>query len=433
MFLEFCSVIQIRNQTSRELTQNIMTYLINSFNTLENQISSPLGLYFHFPYCSQRCPYCNFTLTTADIDHQNYLEASVLEFESRLYELMSLGWTPQPLQSIYVGGGTPGLWAPDKLKSFIDHVKSRLGFQDEIEITLEANPGEVTQDLTRAWFKIGINRLSLGAQSMRTHALQRLGRTHHPDDVKRTVTLARQSGIHRINIDLMHGMYGEGIEEALADLDEVIALSPSHISLYQLTIEPQTQFYARVQRGEQLLEHDDTLLSVYRALEQRLQQHHFTLYEVSNAALHGEVSKHNMLYWTMGQYLGIGVGAHGRVDLPYDKEGPRGLRWQNIKSTRVYLDRLSSSSGHAVIEEERQQLNAEALDEERVLVGLRLKQGLKITPRLELRFGEHAAKLVDQGLLEFTLPDSKAPWGRWKASETGRDLLNHVTTALILG
>ena len=410
-----------------------MTYLINSFNTLAGDNAPPLGLYFHFPYCSQRCPYCNFTLTTTEIDHQSYLETSLKELKMRFRELTSLGWTPQPLQSIYLGGGTPGLWDPRQLNAFLSAVETLLGFSAEIEVTIEANPGEVTSNLTQAWTAAGVNRLSLGAQSMRELTLKRLGRTHLPRDVQRSVEFARKSGIERINVDLIHGLHGEGVAEALADLDMLITLDPSHISLYQLTIEPQTQFHVRAQRGERLLEPDETLLSIYHALERRLQEHHYSLYEVSNAALPHEESRHNMLYWTMGQYLGIGVGAHGRVHLPPDAEGTRGLRWQNIRSTRAYLNRLSSGEEHVTIEEERQPLNAEALDEERVLVGLRLRQGLAITPSLERRFGEYAARLVGEGLLDFTLPNEDAPWGRWSASKRGRDLLDHVSTRLILG
>jgi len=400
---------------------------------LQDKISSSLGLYFHFPYCSQRCPYCNFTLTTSKIDHQAYLESSLSEFDARIAELKSLGWTPQPLQSLYFGGGTPGLWATEQLHLFIHHVKHVLGSSHEIEITLEANPGEVTQALTDAWAEAGVNRLSLGAQSMRKDTLKKLGRTHVPEDIEHAVDLARQSGIQRVNLDLIHGMYGEGVEEALADLDAILALSPSHISLYQLTIEPKTKFYVRAQRGEQLLEPDEQLLTIYDALEHRLNQHHFSLYEVSNASLPGEESKHNMLYWTMGQYLGIGVGAHGRVDLPSDEKGARGLRWQNIRSTQRYLKQRISSSECVLIEEERQWLDSEALDEERILVGLRLNQGVAITPELELRFGEHAARLVEKGLLEFTLPEAHAIWGRWRASRRGRQLLDSLTTSLILG
>jgi putative oxygen-independent coproporphyrinogen III oxidase len=393
-----------------------------------------LGLYFHFPYCSHRCPYCDFTLTTEAIPHKDYLEACIREINNRIESLGRESWQPRPLTSLYFGGGTPGLWATEELGQFIHFCRKKFGFSAEIEITLEANPAEINLPLLTSWANLGINRLSLGVQSMRQSVLDRLGRKHTPTQVKQVVNWARLANIQRVNLDLIHGLSGEGVAEALFDLEALLTLNPSHISLYQLTIEPQTSFGARARRGEQLLEPEEELLKIYRALSQRLKQAQMPLYEVSNAALKGEESQHNLLYWTMGDYLGIGTGAHGRVNLPGQE--PRGVRWQNIRSPKEYLKAgLTSSNDHllSLIEEEHGQLNIEALDEETVIVGLRLRQGLILSQSLLDRYSANAQLLIQEGLLHQVPSSTSAPLGRWIATARGTELLDHLCFRLILG
>lgn len=417
-----------------------------------------LGLYVHFPYCSQRCPYCDFTLTTAPIPHQAYLQATLGELEQRLREFYELGWTGQALTSLYFGGGTPGLWSSKSIGAFIERSAQLLGFRNDIEITLEANPAEVNLSTLHEWRAIGVNRLSLGAQSMRVESLKRLGRTHLPEDVREVVDWARLVGLERVSLDLIHGLSGEGERDALYDLNEILSLSPSHISLYQLTIEAQTHFGARSRRGETLIEPEERLISIYNALADRLSEAGYPLYEVSNASLQGEESKHNLLYWTMGEYLGIGTGAHGRIDLPPQLSSPfsthpkerRALRWQNIRSPKDYLKFSKAEISLQKLEEERAELDEEALDEERVLVGLRLMDGLKVTRELENRYGAHARQLESEGLLKIDqhahqVYPQRDPFNVntneeegilprwWIPTPRGREILDHVAYRLILG
>ena len=399
------------------------------------KINSQLGLYFHFPYCARRCPYCDFTLTTSPIPHHDYLVATLRELDARLEELNALNWSSQPLVSLYLGGGSPSLWEPTELGQLIDGVTDRLGFQSGAEITIEANPEEIDVGKVSAWKSFGINRVSLGVQSMREEGLQALGRQHSPQQVYEAVQLIREVGISRLNIDLIHGLRGEGSADALFDLEAALALDVGHLSLYQLTVEDKTDFGYRAKRGEQLIEPEERLIMIADELHRRLEEKGFRLYEVSNAARPGEEAVHNSLYWTMGQYLGIGAGAHGRIDLPSHGGELRALRWQNSSSPKRYLRQALHGEvlDLGLVEDERTVLDQEEVDEERLLVGLRLEQGVVITASVLERYQQHAQKLIEQGLLILSPPDISAPLGRWRASKQGRSLLDHVTMKLILG
>ena len=410
----------------------------NRQKTLKYKINKPLGLYIHFPYCSRRCPYCDFTLTTTAIPHDNYLKASIKELKLRLNELESYSWSKRPLTSLYFGGGTPGLWEPQCIEKWVNQCRQSFQFQEDIEITIEANPAEITLPLLQAWSDIGINRLSLGVQSMRINTLKRLGRKHNPEQVKQVVSWLKLSKIKELSVDLIHGLVGDGVKEALEDLEAVLSLSPQHISLYQLTIEEKTSFGLRAARGEKLIEPDEKLIKIYRALSERLEQAGMSLYEVSNAASSKHEAKHNSLYWTMGDYIGIGTGAHGRVIIDQSSKS-YGIRWQNIRSPQKYIETCSSNSFSVenqslnTIEEERGEIDQEGLNEETILVGLRLKKGFLLTEELLFRYGKHAQDLIKEGLLLHTPTNAGEPWGRWQATERGREILDHVCYKLILG
>lgn len=398
--------------------------------------SSPLGLYFHFPYCSKRCPYCDFTLTTKPIPQRIYLEATLAELHARIEELTRLGWKSKPLISLYFGGGTPSLWNTEELEQFIEAVRSMLGFTSEIEITMEANPDEIDFPLIQAWAALGINRVSLGVQSMREAALKTLGRSHTPAQVKKVVEWIKTAGIQRTSVDLIYGQAGEGVEEILFDLNQILALDIGHISLYELTIEDKTEFGVRTRRGEVLHATEERIIELDQAIRGCLEMNGYHLYEVSNACRVGEEAVHNSLYWTMGQYLGIGAGAHGRVDLPLDERSQAtSLRWQNSTSPSRYLQAALAFSPPDLgsIEGERGLLDSDALDEERVLVGLRLARGVTLTSKLKQRYESHATALINTGLLGYSEPTPQAPHGRWFATVEGRQLLDHVSMKLILG
>jgi putative oxygen-independent coproporphyrinogen III oxidase len=393
-------------------------------STSAPQAPPPLGLYLHFPYCSHRCPYCDFTLTTRPIPHEAYLEAVVAELKARVSALED----PRPLVSVYLGGGTPGLWSPRAVGRWLEAAAGLLGFEGGAEITLEANPGELTWERAREWSAAGVNRLSLGAQSLSEERLRRLGRLHTPDDVRRAVGWARAAGVERVSLDLIHGLEGQGVEGALSDLEGALALGPDHVSLYQLTVEPKTAFGARARRGERLVEPDEALADIYEALSARLSGAGLPLYEVSNAARPGFEAVHNSLYWRMGRYLGVGAGAHGLL-WGGEERVARGGRWQNERHPDRYI--AAALSGALVrVEEERGSLDAEALCDERVLVGLRLSEGVEVTSLMRERFGARASRQVAAGLLEEVLGARGEV--RWRASPRGRLILDHLTWRLLV-
>ena len=335
---------------------------------------------------------------------------------------------PRPLVSVYLGGGTPGLWSTRAVAEWLKAADSCLGVRAGAEVTLEANPGELTPQLAREWAAAGVRRLSLGAQSLNADRLRQLGRLHSPDDVRRAVGWARAAGIERVSVDLIHGLEGQGAEGALSDLEEALALDPEHISLYQLTVEPRTSFGARARRGERLVEPDDALASTYEALAARLSAAGLPLYEVSNAARPGHEAVHNSLYWRMGRYLGVGAGAHGLL-WGGEERGARGARWQNERHPGRYIA-AALSGDLSRVEEERDALDAEELCDERLLVGLRLFEGVVVTPLLRERVGDRARRQVEAGLLEEVAGAGGEV--RWRATPRGRLLLDHLTWRLLV-
>ena len=375
-----------------------------------------LGLYVHFPYCNRRCPYCDFTLTTSAIPHEQYLQAVLSELTSLVDR-----FAPFPsLTSLYIGGGTPGLWNPKSLNSLVDTVDHLIGFHSNAELTLEANPAELTLSLAKEWKHAGFNRLSLGIQSFSADTLIRLGRTHNPDEARQAVGWARIAGFDNLNIDLIHGLHGQGVTGALEDLKSALAVDPEHISLYQLTIEPQTQFGARAKRGERLNDPEELLTEEYIQLSKALSIAGRPLYEVSNAARPGRESKHNQLYWKGAQYLGVGTGAHGLIQ---SRNQPQyAWRWQNIRKPSEYIKRALMKQS---VTEETSLLDEVAICEEKVLVGLRLTEGLKASPQMKEKYGQRALQLVAEGLLSIQ-------GDQWYATSKGRLLLDHLTTRLLI-
>lgn len=386
--------------------------------SLDLSANPPLGIYLHFPFCAQRCPYCDFTLTTRAFSHERYADAILAEFKARLAQMENA----PALTSLYFGGGTPGLWDPQQLQRVISHIGAALGWQKDAEITLEANPSELTLQLAEQWREAGINRLSLGTQSFRMDRLQWLGRTHTPDQARQAVTWAREAGFSNLNLDLMHGFVDQTISEALEDLEQTLALNPEHISLYQLTVEERTVFGSRAKKGEKLIEPEEHLVALYEALSERLQQAKYPLYEVSNAARRGFESRHNQLYWTLGQYLALGAGAHGL--LWNQAQGQmRGIRWSNIKQPEKYMS-AALEGALKMLEEESETLNQEALYEEQILVGFRLYRGFKVSEGLRNFIGARADVQIQAGLMF-------EEQGYWRATDQGRLLLNRLIMNLL--
>ena len=285
----------------------------------------PLSLYIHLPWCVKKCPYCDFNSHQADrftssefTDSTNTTDtAQALPEQAYLKQLLAdltvdLPYLQdRPIQSIFIGGGTPSLMSADFYYQLMEALQQTLTFVDDIEITMEANPGTFEQEKFRHFRQAGINRLSIGIQSFQPNLLTTLGRIHNRDEAIQAVDKSRQAGFDNINIDLMHGLPDQSIDQAMQDLEIAIKLAPEHLSWYQLTIEPNTEFYRR----PPTLPTDNTLWDIQEKGQTLLAQHGYAQYEVSANSLAGKHARHNLNYWRFGDYIGIGAGAHGKITL----------------------------------------------------------------------------------------------------------------------
>jgi len=310
----------------------------------------PLSVYVHVPWCVRKCPYCDFN--SHELNPEQIPEADYL---TRLFEDLDQD-SPlaqgRPVTSIFFGGGTPSLLSPHAIGEILERLDQRLGLAPDCEITLEANPGTVDESRFQGFRTAGVNRLSIGVQSFQARQLERLGRIHDPDQARHAVDRARAIGFDNFNIDLMHGLPEQTEAEALDDLDQAIALAPTHLSWYQLTIEPNTEFY----RKPPELPQDDTLWAIQEAGQARLADAGYRQYEVSAYALQGRECRHNLNYWGYGDYLGIGPGAHGKVTWPAtDREPLRIVRTRKTRLPKDYLnpDRLLVRHEETVAIEDR--------------------------------------------------------------------------------
>lgn len=269
----------------------------------------PLALYIHIPWCVRKCPYCDFNSHTASpvLPEQEYVDALLADLDQDLHAVYG-----RELTSIFFGGGTPSLFSAEALGRLLKGVEHRIPFAADIEITLEANPGTFEQEKFVAYRKLGINRLSIGIQSFQQEKLEALGRIHNGDEAVRAAGMARQAGFDNFNLDLMHGLPDQSLDDALSDLRQAIALQPTHISWYQLTLEPNTVFWNQ----PPVLPEDDTLWDIQEAGQALLAEHGYAQYEVSAYAQAGRPARHNLNYWSFGDFIGIGAGAHGKLSHP---------------------------------------------------------------------------------------------------------------------
>ncbi|MEQ1964275.1 radical SAM family heme chaperone HemW [Xenorhabdus khoisanae] len=286
----------------------------------------PLSLYIHIPWCVQKCPYCDFNshALKGDVPHQEYVDHLLADLRS---DLPMIG--NREVSTIFIGGGTPSLLSAGGMQRLLDGVRSSLSLSPHAEITMEANPGTVEADRFSAYQQAGINRISIGVQSFGSDKLIRLGRIHGPEEAKRAAKLADGLGLRSFNLDLMHGLPNQTLNEALNDLRQAIELSPPHLSWYQLTIEPNTSFGSR----PPVLPDDDALWDIFSQGHQLLTEAGYQQYETSAYAKPGYQCQHNLNYWRFGDYLGIGCGAHGKISF----EDGRILRTVKTKHPRGYM------------------------------------------------------------------------------------------------
>ncbi|MFZ7239934.1 radical SAM family heme chaperone HemW [Avibacterium avium] len=273
----------------------------------------PLSLYIHIPWCVQKCPYCDFNshAQKGGIPEQDYVQHLLADLRQDLARYQaSIG--DRTLHSIFIGGGTPSLFSAQGIAQLLQGIEQQIPFAPNIEITLEANPGTAEASRFVGFMEAGVNRLSLGIQSFDDEKLQRLGRIHNSREAKNAVQMAKDAGFKRINLDLMHGLPNQTLTQALDDLRQAIALEPSHLSWYQLTIEPNTMFAYR----PPTLPDDDALWDIFEQGHQLLSQAGYEQYETSAYAKAGDQCRHNLNYWRFGDYLAIGCGAHGKLTFP---------------------------------------------------------------------------------------------------------------------
>lgn len=287
----------------------------------------PLALYVHIPWCVRKCPYCDFNSHAAGptLPEAEYVDALLADLDRDLVHVHG-----RPLTSIFFGGGTPSLFSAEALGRLLDGVARRLSFAPDIEITLEANPGTFEQAKFVAYRGLGINRLSIGIQSFQDAKLKALGRIHGRDEAIRAADRARAAGFDNFNLDLMHGLPEQSVADALGDLEQAIALAPTHLSWYQLTMEPNTVFWSQPPE----LPEDDILWDIQEAGQARLAAAGYQQYETSAYAQPGRQARHNLNYWGFGDFLGIGAGAHAKLSAP---DGTL-LRTWKTRLPKDYLD-----------------------------------------------------------------------------------------------
>lgn len=367
----------------------------------------PLSLYVHIPWCVRKCPYCDFNSHAVrnEIPEQAYIECLLEDLKQEAQWLQG-----RTIQSIFFGGGTPSLFSAGSYKKLLADIHRITPLAVDAEITLEANPGTFEQEKFRGFREAGINRLSLGIQSFSDHQLQALGRIHNAEEALHAAGLAREI-FPRLNLDLMHGLPDQNVEGALAELEQALSINPDHLSWYQLTIEPNTEFHARPPQ----LPVDETLWSIQEAGQARLADAGLQQYEISAYSQPGQEARHNLNYWQFGDYIGIGAGAHGKLTLP--EEGRIIRRWKQ-KQPKAYMQTETRLGGESDIATEDRAF-------EFMLNALRLTEGVDTT-LLTARTGLKPEQIAEQlesarkrGLL-LNNPERLAP------SQQGRLFLNDL-------
>lgn len=370
----------------------------------------------HWPFCSSKCPYCDFNSHVADtIDQQRWLGAYLSEID-RIARL-----TPgRVLNTVFFGGGTPSLMDPDIVAAIISRIRSSWAPANDMEITLEANPGSVEAGRFRAYADGGVNRLSMGVQALNDHDLRRLGRMHSLADARRAFDIAR-AAFDRVSFDLIYARQDQSLADWQRELAEALTMAVDHFSLYQLTIEDGTVFGARAAAGHlRGLPTDETASDMYLATQDICEAHGLPAYEISNHARHGAESRHNLIYWRYGDYAGIGPGAHGRLTIGSD-------RWAT-EAPRQPLDWLRQVETRGDGDGANDRLTGTEQATEFLLMGLRLREGIDAS-RFERLSGRILPEKTLHHLIEIGMIEQTAD--RIAATRAGRPVLNAVLRELL--
>jgi putative oxygen-independent coproporphyrinogen III oxidase len=376
----------------------------------------PLSLYVHLPWCVRKCPYCDFNSHTAGeaAPKERYIKALLTDLGRE-----SAHAEDRELDSIFLGGGTPSFFTPAEIEQVLDGVRARFSLSEDVEVTMEANPGTVECGSPAGYRDAGINRLSIGAQSFDDAMLKALGRIHSSADISRAVSEAAAAGFDNINIDLMHGLPGQTVEMALDDLSAAMRLGPAHVSWYELTLEPNTVFYARPPDD---LPDSDLAFEIQERGQAMLAEHGYLQYEVSAYARNERRCRHNLNYWRFGDYLAVGAGAHGKLTTAAGIH-----RYQKAANPLQYM--MSQESDD--FEARMSKLDQADLIFEFMLNALRLSAGFAekdFTGRTGLTaadLGNATVTARSKGLIE------RAGDGFWRPTGLGKRFLNDLQSEFI--
>jgi oxygen-independent coproporphyrinogen-3 oxidase len=383
-----------------------------------------LAVYVHWPFCLQKCPYCDFNShVRAGVDHSRW--ATALEQElSHFRDLTG----PRRVTSIFFGGGTPSLMAPDTTRRVIEKVSALWSLDAQAEITLEANPTSVEADRFRDFRAAGVNRVSIGVQALDDETLRFLGRGHSADEARAAVDLARNT-FDRMSFDLIYARPDQTVAAWRAELEDAIAMAADHLSLYQLTIEPGTAFAGLYDKGRLTMPDDDRALALFEATQDICAGAGLPAYEISNHARPGAESRHNLTYWRYGDYVGAGPGAHGRLNVAGSKGESVPTAFEQAKKPEAWLKTVEGCGSGTLT---KTILDQEDRAAEMIMMGLRLTAGLN-EASFEQRIGAPVDRFIDLAaladLIDLDLVERVA--GALKATDRGRTVLNSLIGRLI--
>jgi oxygen-independent coproporphyrinogen-3 oxidase len=344
------------------------------------QASRTRTIYIHFPWCLAKCPYCDFVSYATPreaIDHVGYADAVIREAEARARFVASRG-APAKISSIFFGGGTPSLWEPEELGRVLARLRELFAVEPNAEVTVECNPTSLDRERARLLVLAGANRLSIGTQSLRAEQLQFLGRLHDPAGARAAVAAALAASVPRVSTDLIFGLPEQTPEDARAQAELLADSGLLHLSCYQLTIEPGTQFGERKKRGLLPMAEDSAVADAFLAIDDALERRGLRHYEISNYAAPGHEARHNLAYWRGDEYVGLGCGAYG-----YLRNHDGGFRYRNAILPADYVERTRVVRDDVIAEDDgvtllREELSQTALLRERIMLGLRVAEGVDL-------------------------------------------------------
>lgn len=377
------------------------------------------AIYVHWPFCKSKCPYCDFNSHVRDhIDDSAWQDAYLREIDH--YADMLAG---RQVQSVFFGGGTPSLMAPETAQKVIDHIDKRWGLLPDAEITLEANPTSVENDKLQGFRAAGVNRVSLGVQAMNDNDLRMLGRQHNAAEALEAVEMAARI-FDRYTFDLIYARPDQTVKQWEAELKRALDYAADHMSLYQLTIEEGTAFHTLYQRGDLKIPDENTAADLYELTQQMMAQAGMPSYEISNHAREGQQSRHNLVYWRYHDYVGIGPGAHGRLTIDGEKRATRAHR-----APEVWLQRVADK-GHGAHPFET--VTPEQRVQEMVMMGLRLAEGIPLS-RFEKEGGKAFSDFINEEKIQRMMAEGfvSCTETHITATESGRQRLGSLITYLL--